>query len=75
MSMKKYRNISGESGVDSFEIGETYIKVKFKSKPRIYTYSHNRAGKMHVDKLKLLAQRGRGLNAYINSHVRERYDK
>lgn len=49
-NMRKYRNISGESGVDSFEIGETYIKVKFKSKPRIYTYSHIRAVGIHCKK-------------------------
>ena len=71
--MEKYRNSGGDSGVDSFEIGDDYIKVKFTGTFKTYRWSHIRAGKHHVDKMKVLARRGSGLNAYINSNVKFKY--
>ena len=71
--METYKNLGGESGVSAFEIGLNYIKVKF-STGAIYKYSYAKAGKMHVDEMKLLAQRGRGLNSYINTNVKFLYD-
>lgn len=73
--MEKYRNSGGDSGVDSFEIGNDYIKVKFIGTFKTYRWSHIRAGKNHVDKMKVLALRGSGLNAYINSNVKFKYDR
>lgn len=72
--MIRYRNIGSDSGVDSYQIGENYITVKFKSTHRRYTYSFNRAGRENVKNMKTLAQEGRGLNSYINKHVKFSYD-
>jgi len=73
--MQKYANTNGDSGVDSFEMGDSYITVQFKGTPRTYTYSHNIAGQHHVDKMKELAVSGNGLNAYINYNVKFKYDR
>jgi len=73
--MDTYKNLSGISGVRSYEIGDDYIKVRFKNSLKTYKYSHRRPGKIHVDRMKLLALSGRGLSTYINQHVRENYDK
>jgi hypothetical protein len=72
--MERYRNSSGASGVNSFEIGDDYIRVKFTGTSQTYTYSHRKAGNGHVENMKILAIRGSGLNTYINQHVKFKYD-
>jgi len=64
--MIKYKNPT--SGIDSYEIGEDYIKILFKSSNRIYKYNYLVAGKFNVDKMKKLAELGYGLNTYINEY-------
>lgn len=71
--MQKYANIDGDSGVDSFEIYESSIVVKFKGTAKTYTYSYQSAGQKHVETMKGLALSGDGLNAYINNHVKFKY--
>ena len=74
--MERYANRSGGSGVHSYEIGSDYIKVKFNGTPKIYQYSYfGRAGQRHVDNMKVLARKGSGLNAYVNNHVKNLYDR
>ena len=71
----KYKNLGGNSGVDKYEIGEDYIKVVFKDSHETYKYSTIKPGKRELDKLISLAQRGRGLNSYISTHIKKRYEK
>lgn len=71
--MEKYGNRSGQSGVVAYEIGVDYIRVKFSS-GNIFQYSYRKAGKNHVDKMKLLAIYGSGLNNYINTCIKSQYD-
>lgn len=73
--MDRYINSGGDSGVDSFELGDDYIEVKFKGTFKKYRWSHMRAGRHHVEQMKVLARRGSGLNAYINSNVKFKYDR
>jgi hypothetical protein len=74
--MERYRNSSGTSGVNSFEIGDDYIRAKFSGTAQTYTYSYQgKAGSNHVENMKTLARRGSGLNAYIKTHVNKLYDK
>jgi hypothetical protein len=72
--MEKYSNKGGDSGVSAYEIGHDYIKVKFSRTFRTYTYSYRKAGSVHVENMKRLAQSGNGLNSYINKYVKELYD-
>ena len=72
--MERYRNSGGNSGVSSYEIGSEYIKVIFGGNLKIYTYSYRKAGRVHVEAMKRLAQSGRGLNSYINRNVKNLYD-
>lgn len=74
--MAKYENLSGESNVDSYQIGEDSITIQFMSgKVRNYLYNYSAPGKIHVDKMKALAKNGRGLNGYISSVVRSNFAK
>ena len=72
--MEKYRNSSGKSGVYGYEIGNDYIRVKFAGTSKIYTYSYRKAGTDHVEKMKILARNGAGLNSYINNYVKNKFD-
>lgn len=72
--MEKYRDTNRDSGVDSYSILPTSIKVKFKSGRTVYVYTYSKPGAVHVDKMKTLALSGNGLNAYINNHVRDKFD-
>ena len=38
--MEIYRNLGGDSGDDSYKIGNDYITVKFIKTYRTYTYSY-----------------------------------
>lgn len=70
--MVVYKNLNSDSGVSHYLIESEFIKVKFKD-GKSYLYSNSKPGKFHVDKLKELALAGRGLNSYINKHVRKSY--
>jgi hypothetical protein len=72
--MQRYKNLNGDSNVESFEIGYDHILVKFIGTTRLYRYSYAKAGAHHVEQLKSLALSGRGLNSYINKNTRKLYD-
>ena len=72
--MERYKNIDGDSGVSYYEIGDNYINVKFHGTIKTYTYSYRKAGRNHVEQMKILARRGEGLNSYINRFVKYLYD-
>ena len=72
--MTKYKNLSGESGIISYETGSDFIRIQFEDKG-IYLYTEDSSGAEHIAKMKELAEKGRGLNTYINQHVRGNYEK
>lgn len=72
--MTLYRNLGGNSNVVSYEATEDSILVVFKSGTyRNYFYDDNRPGKTAVERMKVLAVRGSGLNSYISSIVKDSY--
>ncbi len=71
--MERYSNRRGNSPITHFQRGEEKIIVWFNN-GKSYSYSYRSAGKHNVDQMKLLAQRGSGLSAYITKNVRFRYD-
>jgi hypothetical protein len=71
--MERYANLYGNSNVIAFEIGSTWIKVQFATRAP-YTYSYQKAGEVHVEKMKILARAGRGLNRYITLNCKYSYD-
>ena len=71
--MERYANLNGNSNVVAFEIGNTWIKVQFVTGSP-YTYSYQKAGETHVERMKVLAREGRGLNRYIMLNCKYSYD-
>ena len=72
--MERYLNAGGDSGISAYELGSEYVSVKFSNTGKVYTYSYSRAGKWHVDQMKILAKAGSGLNSYIMRNVQKLYD-
>jgi hypothetical protein len=72
--MKRYRNLGGDSGVASYELGVDYINVVFKGGKKPYRWSYRKAGQQHVETMKQLAESGHGLNSYIMKRVKNLFD-
>jgi len=73
--MTPYLNLGGTSNVHSYQINSDNIVIQFHGTPSPYTYSERRAGKFHVDRMKELAVAGQGLNSYVMTNVKDRYDQ
>lgn len=65
--MEHYRNRSGDSGVEAYEIGDDFVKLRFKA-GAVYWYTEASVGIRHLAVLKRLARRGQGLSTYISQH-------
>ena len=72
--MQNYKNYHGNSGIVSFEIGNDFIKIQFKHSPNVYVYTYNTPGSDHVEKMKILANDGRGLATYVSQNVKKSFD-
>lgn len=70
--MLPYQNLSGHSGVISYETTRGSIRVKFKN-GSIYTYTRQSAGERNLAMMKVLATRGRGLSTFISTEVKDQY--
>jgi hypothetical protein len=69
--MEPYRNLSGNSGVLSFEVRETAIDVTFAD--GVYRYTFESAGRENVEEMVRLARSGTGLATFISRTVKDRY--
>ena len=72
MELQRYNSEEGNSGVTYFEIGKEDIIVVFNGTAYRYTYS--RTGKSHVEQMKRLARKGKGLSTYISQKVKKKYE-
>lgn len=70
--MRPYGNFNGDSGVTAFEIAPQGVDVEFRDRSA-YRYMYESAGPANIERMKSHAIGGRGLNAFINTHVRKRY--
>ena len=73
--MTPYRDISGRSGIDSYEIRERAILVRFKHNNKIYIYDYAVPGAESVEEMKKLAASGKNLATYISRTIRGRYSR
>jgi hypothetical protein len=72
--MQRYKNLSGESGVDAFEIGDRSITVRFAGGER-YRYTDQSAGAGNIAEMQRLATIGSGLSTFISQVIKDRYEK
>lgn len=71
--MKKYIDITGNSGVTAYSINTESISVDFNN-DAIYLYTYASAGKRTIEKMKKLATEGKGLSTYISQNVKEKFE-
>ena len=72
--MTPYKNLNGNSNIDTYEISDDSITVRFSSgKIRNYLYTYQIPGSAIVEKMKVLAIQGRGLNSYISTTVKSNF--
>ena len=71
--MKKYTDITGESGVTAYQESENFIAVEFNHES-VYLYTYTSAGKTAVEQMKKLAAAGKGLSTYISQKVKDKYE-
>ncbi len=70
--MQRYGDIDRDSGVVAYESGPDFIRLQFKD-GSLYLYTSASAGPDKIALMKVFAQRGQGLNAFINTQVRRGY--
>lgn len=72
VKMTNYMNRSGTSGVYGYENSINSITVQFKN-GSVYLYTYSSTGASHIEKMKQLASMGSGLNSFITTTVKKRY--
>lgn len=72
--MEPYRGQVRRGGVVAYEIGADAIDVEFTS-GWIYRFSYAKPGANRVERMKALAQSGRGLSTFISKHCKNRFEK
>ncbi|HCY15047.1 MAG TPA: hypothetical protein DHV21_03555 [Curvibacter sp.] len=72
--MERYKNLSGDSNVHSFELAPDSITVRFND-DHVYLYTSQSAGAANIAQMHQLGRAGRGLNSFINRVVRKLYAK
>lgn len=74
--MTPYKNLGGGSAIESYEIAETSIHVRFKSgRERNYLYDSVKPGMATINIMKELAIQGHGLNSYISTTVKSNFSQ
>jgi hypothetical protein len=68
-----YANTNGDSSVAAYKIGADYVQVRFTDGSE-YLYTYASAGHSNIERMKVLAQQGDGLNSFIMSNVRKKYE-
>jgi hypothetical protein len=71
--MTPYGDHARQHGVVSYEVGPESIDVEFTS-GWIYHFSYANPGQLRVDRMKELAQSGKGLSTFISKHVKNRFE-
>ena len=72
--MPRYRNLDGHSGVLAYRTTPDSITLTFADGQR-YVYTDSRPGRADLERMKALAEAGRGLATYVARHVGKRYDR
>ena len=70
--MEKYKDLAGNSGIRSYEIGDDSIIIVFNDGGK-YLYNYQSTGSYNVERMKILAVSGRGLNTFISKSVKKRF--
>jgi hypothetical protein len=71
--MQQYGTHAKAHGVLAYELNPDSIDVEFTS-GWIYHFSYSNPGQLRVDRMKELAESGKGLSTFISKHVKNRFE-
>jgi hypothetical protein len=72
--MRTYGARGGSSGVSHYEIGPSYIHLRFRHDPRVFVYTDKRPGLAKVLVMQHLAIEGEGLTEFVHEQVPGDYE-
>jgi len=72
MELNKYQDLSGGAGVTGYKVVSKGIILQFRHK-ELYLYDYSIPGKHHIERMKILAAKGKGLTTYVNQNIRANY--
>lgn len=72
MMMRPYGNLSGNSGVTAYEVGDDFIAIEFQD-GSVYSYTNTVTGLSNIQIMKRLAASGSGLSTFISKHVKDKF--
>lgn len=72
--MEPYKNLSGNSGIAAYELGDESITVKFNDNT-VYLYTNDSTDIENIMEMQRLAVSGQGLNTFINQVVKKGYSQ
>jgi hypothetical protein len=72
MKLERYKDLSGSGGITGYKFLDDGIMLQFKYRD-LYLYDDKKPGKGHIEQMKILAKRGKGLTTYVNQNVRENF--
>lgn len=58
----------------AYEFGPDFIRLRFRDRDDVYTYSYRSAGKKNVDAMKKLAASGKGLSTFVTRKARDKFE-
>jgi len=67
MTMKPYKDTDNDSNIKAYNYGEDWIVIRFKDESE-YKYTGENISFYTLKQMKILADKGDGLNAFINEH-------
>lgn len=71
--MIRYKNTSGKSGVQAYDYNTNSISIRF-SGGSVYRYTVQSVGSANLERMKALADSGKGLNSFIRRNVKNMYE-
>ena len=72
MELKKYKDLSGSAGVIGYKFVANAIILQFEDK-ELYLYDNPIPAKHHIEQMKIQAEKGKRLTAYVNENIRDYY--
>ncbi|MDX6768752.1 MAG: hypothetical protein SF051_04415 [Elusimicrobiota bacterium] len=70
--IRKYKNLSGDSKVVTYEFAKDGVTVAFKDNS-VYRYTNQSSSPADIAKMKTLAAAGKGLGTFIASSMKGRH--
>jgi len=71
--MTSYKNLAGNVGICSYELGENEMRIKFHSHKNII-FDQQETDENHYNEMRVLATQGFGLHRYISTNFKYMLD-